>query len=180
MANNTREKIISVAETLIVQNDQPEVTLGQIAQELGMTHAAIYKHFANKQALWEAVATAWFQRTIIDQIQVRPTGTPTEQLHNWLWAFVNAKKLASNADPKMFALNTRYVDNNPAALRHVLTSAYQAVEAIMGYHDANYERAEAILSAFAVFALPAFKDTWNEPDYEARFNRLWQLIAKGL
>jgi len=180
MAKITREKILATAESLITTNQQPAVTLDQIAQQLDVTHAAIYKHFTNKQALWEAVAAAWFQRTIIDQIPLPTTGTPTEQLHDWLWAFANAKKHDYNAHPKMFALNTRYVDSNPTALRAVLTSAYVVIDTIMDYHDAHHERAETILSALAVFALPTFKDTWNDDDYADRFEALWQLIVRGL
>jgi len=180
MAKITREKILATAETLITANQQPAVTLDQIAQQLDVTHAAIYKHFTNKQALWEAVAAAWFQRTIIDQIPLPTTGTPAEQLHDWLWAFANAKKHAYNDHPQMFALNTRYIDSNPTALRAVLTSAYVVIDTIMDYDDAHHERAETILSAFSVFALPTFKDTWNDDDYAARFEALWHLIVRGL
>jgi len=50
----------------------------------------------------------------------------------------------------------------------------------MAYHDKNLERAEAILSAFAVFSLPNFKESWNRPDYQDRFERIWGLIRKGI
>jgi len=50
----------------------------------------------------------------------------------------------------------------------------------MGYDDVHHERAETILSAYSVFALPTFKDTWNDDDYAARFEALWHLIVRGL
>ncbi|CCD34244.1 hypothetical protein BofuT4_uP104600.1 [Botrytis cinerea T4] len=40
--------------------------------------------------------------------------------------------------------------------------------------------AEAILSAFAVFSLPSFKESWNSPDYQERFERIWSLIKQGV
>ncbi|WP_143461288.1 TetR/AcrR family transcriptional regulator [Levilactobacillus enshiensis] len=180
MAQLTRTKIIAVAEKLIMQTGNAAVTLDQLAQELGITHAALYKHFQNKRDLWEAVAAAWFQRTIINQITVDTTLPPEQQLHAWLWAFVTAKKQAYHANPQMFTLNTRYIDNNPAALRTVLTSAYRSIDDILGYHDANFERAETILAAFSAFTLPNFKDSWNSPDYQHRFELVWRLIAPGL
>ncbi len=180
MTLTTRDKILSTAERLIQETGNAEVTLAQIATALGMTHAALYKHFKNKQALWEAVATAWFQREIIDQIHCAPATLAQTQLHDWLWAFVTAKKHAYNTDPQMFALNTRYVDNNPKALRAVLTPAYQVVSQIMDYHDPHDEKAEAILAAFAIFTLPSFRETWNDADYAQRFERIWYLIKAGV
>ncbi|MQS89910.1 TetR/AcrR family transcriptional regulator [Companilactobacillus mishanensis] len=180
MVQKTRDKILITAEKLIMQTGDSEVTLDQIAQELGLSHAALYKHFRNKQALWEAVASAWFDREIIDNIQISDKLPQSEQLHDWLWAFVNAKKTAFNTSPKMFALNTEYIDNNPPALRVVLKSAYREINKIMNYKEDNFDKAEIILASFSIFTLPNFKDTWNEPDYEKRFEMLWDLIKGGI
>jgi len=180
MAEKTRDKILATAEKLIMETGDSEVTLNQIASELGLSHAALYKHFRNKQALWEAVASAWFNREIINKINISPSLPQKEQLHDWLWSFVNAKKTAFNTNPKMFALNTEYIDNNTQALRNVLTSAYQVIDSIMDYHDPKFEKSELILAAFSIFTLPNFKDTWNDPDYDQRFEMLWNLIKDGI
>jgi len=182
MERMTNTIIINTARRLIKETNTAEIPLSKIANELGVTHAAIYKHFKNKQALWEAVAADWFEQTIINNVQLTPNKytNPQDELHDWLWAFVNAKKTAYNNDPQMFMLNTYYVDNNPLALHDVLISAYKVINRIMGYNDVNFEKAEAILSAFSVFTLPNFKETWNLPDYQSRFELLWQLIRDGL
>ncbi|KRO04824.1 transcriptional regulator [Levilactobacillus paucivorans] len=180
MPQTTRERILIAAEHLIMQTGHAKVTLSEIAQQLGMTHAALYKHFKNKQDLWAAVATAWFNRDILSQIQVAPQQPQKDQLHDWLWAFVSAKKQAATSNPQMFALNTRYVDNHPQVLRQVLTKAYREIDRIMGYHDPHYARAETILATFTVFTLPAFRDTWKTPDYQQRFELIWSLIENGL
>ncbi|AKP67206.1 TetR/AcrR family transcriptional regulator [Companilactobacillus ginsenosidimutans] len=180
MPQKTREKILTTAEKLIMDTGSSDVTLDQIAGELGLTHAALYKHFRNKQALWEAVASAWFEREIIKKIQVSNATSKEEQLHDWLWLFVNAKKTAFNTNPKMFALNTEYIDSNPRALRKVLEGAYKEINLIMDYPTDDFDKSELILAAFAIFTLPNFKDTWNDPDYQKRFEMLWDLIQKGI
>ncbi|WP_172195892.1 TetR/AcrR family transcriptional regulator [Saccharibacillus qingshengii] len=182
MSRITQELIVTTAEALIERTEKSEVTLSQIADELHITHAALYKHFKNKQQLWTAVAKSWFERMISEQIILDPIdpADPTERLHDWLWAFANAKKRAYRENPKMFALNTQYVDDHPLVLKEVLHNAYRFVDDLMDYGDPGFERAEAILSAFAVFTLPSFKDTWNLPDYEERFERIWRLIEKGV
>ncbi|SFE09252.1 DNA-binding transcriptional regulator, AcrR family [Paenibacillus catalpae] len=181
MAKITQELIIETAEALIERTDKPEVTLSQISDELNITHAALYKHFKNKQELWVAVSKSWFTRMISEQIRLDMTNlNARDLLHDWLWAFVNAKKRAYNENPKMFALNTQYVDSNPLVLREVLWDSYQIIDGFMDYQDPHFERAEAILSAFAVFSLPSFKESWNLPDYQDRFERIWNLIKNGI
>jgi len=182
MAKITQELIVEIAENLIERTEKSEVTLSQIADELNITHAALYKHFKNKQELWAAVSKTWFDRMISEQIRIdtNRSAVPQELLHDWLWAFANAKKRAYNENPKMFALNTQYVDGNPLVLREVLQNSYQIIDGLMGYHDPRFQRAEAILSAFAVFNLPAFKESWNLPDYQERFECIWNLIKSGL
>lgn len=182
MEKITQERIIETAEALIERTEKSEVTLSQIADELGITHAALYKHFKNKQELWAAVAKSWFNRMISEQIILKKSSftNPNDLLHDWLWAFANAKKRAYNKNPKMFALNTQYVDSKPLVLRGVLWDSYQVIDGFMNYHDPHFERAEAILSAFAVFNLPSFKESWNLPDYKDRFERIWSLIKYGL
>lgn len=182
MGKITPELIISTASQLISQTKKAEISLTQIADQLDVTHAAIYKHFKNKQALWEAVAAQWFQENIIAEVKIKNINAedPKDELHEWLWQFVNAKKKVYHSDPQMFLLNTQYIDNNPAALNEVLIPAYQIIDQIMGYADPGYERAETLLAAFSTFTLPNFKDTWDQPDYQKRFEMLWQLVKDGL
>jgi AcrR family transcriptional regulator len=182
MKKITQQKIIETAVLLIGQTQNTEVTLSQIADELGITHAALYKHFKNKQDLWEAVAKCWFNNQILGKINLKPEDYASlpEFLHAWLWAFANAKKKAYNEDQRMFALNTQYVDNHPFVLRNVLTEACKTIDQFMNYHDPNYERAEAIFSTFSVFNLPMFSQTWNLPNYQERFETIWDLIKSGI
>ncbi|MFD1418306.1 TetR/AcrR family transcriptional regulator [Companilactobacillus keshanensis] len=177
---NTRDKIITTAEELIMTTGSSEVTLDQIAKELGLSHAALYKHFRNKQALWEAVAESWFKCKIINRIHISSSLPKEEKLHDWLWAFVNAKKTTFNTNPQMFDLNTEYIDNNPVALHNVLINAYREMDLIMDYNDPTFEKLELILAAFSIFTLPNFKNTWNEPGYERRFEEMWNLIKRGI
>ena len=184
MAKISQQTIIDTAAQLIATKKTTDISLTQIATTLGITHAALYKHFDSKQAIWEAVAGEWFQKNIIDQVKktvpTTSSANPKQQLHDWLWAFVTAKKAAYRADAQMFTLNTEYIDNNPVALRRVLTSAYQEVDRMMAYHDVDYQRAETIMTAFGTFMLPNFRASWDWPDYQARFEAMWALIEPGV
>lgn len=187
MAKVTQRQIVDTASALIQEQGRIDISLSTIADALGITHGALYKHFDSKQAIWEAVAEQWFHTQIIDKVTqtVVIDGATAQRdavtvLHEWLWAFVNAKKDAYLANHDMFKLNTQYVDNNPAALQRVLQPAYRQIDELMGYHDADYQRAQAILSAFSVFTLPNLSDAWSWPDYQERFEALWRLIRAGV
>ncbi|WP_046838189.1 TetR/AcrR family transcriptional regulator, partial [Staphylococcus succinus] len=64
----TKQLIVQTAQALIQDTQQAEISLSQIASVLNITHAAIYKHFDNKRALWTAVCKDWFLSHIIHQI----------------------------------------------------------------------------------------------------------------
>ncbi|AVK60962.1 TetR/AcrR family transcriptional regulator [Lactobacillus sp. CBA3605] len=179
MRKVTNELIIQTAELLLATDD--DVTLAKIGHELNITHAALYKHFKNKDDLWTAVLKQWFSREIIAKITTPPAATPaTVALKAWLWQLVNAKKTTYNTNPRMFALNTQYIDDRPLVLREVLQPAYLEINRIMGYETGGTAKAEAIMAALTVFMLPTFKETWNWPDYKERFDVLWELIEPGL
>jgi len=179
MRKVTNDLIIQTAESLLTAGET--VTLAKIATELNISHVALYRHFKNKDDLWTAVSTRWFNRTVLNPITLKPT-YPTNKaaLKDWLWQLVNAKKATYNDNPRMFQLNTAYIDDRPLVLRQVMQPAYAKINQLMHYDPADTTKAEAIMSAFAVFLLPNFRDSWNLPDYDARFNDLWALIEAGL
>jgi len=176
-----RQKIVETAEVLISKYSRSDITLSEIATELGVTHAAIYKHFKNKQDLWEAVSKKWFNETVVSKIDVgNESNSKIEKLHNLLWSFVEAKRDAYNYDEMMFTLNTQYVECNPYALREILIIVYQKINVIMDWSAQGFANSELILSAFTVFTLPSFKDTWNDPDFKKKFENMWKLIQPGI
>ncbi len=67
---------------LVEDSGSAHVTLRQVAAQLGATHVALYRHFANKEALLASVAEEGFH---LLHSQVRATvaegGTPLDQLH---------------------------------------------------------------------------------------------------
>ncbi|HDG8500488.1 TPA: TetR/AcrR family transcriptional regulator [Staphylococcus aureus] len=178
----TQRLIIDTARKLIQETQKPEVSLSKIASSLQVTHAAIYKHFKNKKALWIAVCEDWFTESIIMNIDIDDTQYTDKQLwlHDYLWKFVNAKKSAYNNNPLMFKLNTYYVEKDPYILKEILTPCFIRIEEKMGYKSNDLYKSEAIFSVFSTFTLPMFKDTWNQPDYKLRFEILWDLIKHNV
>ncbi|MEV4124505.1 TetR/AcrR family transcriptional regulator [Nocardia sp. NPDC049707] len=57
---NRKEQILESARTLIVEGGSRNVSMAQIASRVGITAGALYRHFANKAVLIEAVIEASF------------------------------------------------------------------------------------------------------------------------
>ena len=52
---DTRENILLVSLRLFAQEGYEAVSVSQIAGELGLTKGALYRHYANKQAIFESI-----------------------------------------------------------------------------------------------------------------------------
>ena len=58
-ANLTRERILAAAEELLRRHGPAKTTVSDVARALGMSHANVYRHFASKADLRDAVAERW-------------------------------------------------------------------------------------------------------------------------
>jgi AcrR family transcriptional regulator len=72
-----RQRILTVAQRLVTRNGGRGTTLGQIAQEAGVTTAGLLHHFESKEQLLHAVLDA---RDADDLAHVDMTGDVIEQL----------------------------------------------------------------------------------------------------
>ncbi|WP_113144129.1 TetR family transcriptional regulator [Rhizobium sp. CECT 9324] len=63
-AEETREDILNMAETLFRAHGYASVTIADIAAELAMSPANVFKHFRTKASLVDAIATRAIQETI--------------------------------------------------------------------------------------------------------------------
>lgn len=55
MAGDTKERILETALTLFAQSGYLGTSMHDIAKELGITKGALYKHYASKQAIFDAI-----------------------------------------------------------------------------------------------------------------------------
>ena len=55
MAGNTKERILETALALFAQSGYLGTSMHDIAKELGITKGALYKHYASKQAIFDAI-----------------------------------------------------------------------------------------------------------------------------
>jgi AcrR family transcriptional regulator len=64
---NTAERAMDIAESMFADRGFDGVTVKQIAEQLGIKEPSLYKHFASKEALYEAVLARGVQ-PLLDEI----------------------------------------------------------------------------------------------------------------
>jgi AcrR family transcriptional regulator len=81
-----------------------KVRLIDVAKKLGLSHAALYSHFEDKSALFDAVSERWLLQ--IDEslaaVCRRPGKDPSEKIMAWMLTLHRAKLAKIQHDPELF------------------------------------------------------------------------------
>lgn len=88
---DTKEKILLAALELFAQNGYAATSTAQIAAQLGITKAALYKHYADKRAIFESILRRMEQQDAERAAQFGlPEGTAEEMGAKYKQASLNA------------------------------------------------------------------------------------------
>lgn len=178
MEKITKKIILKSAARLVETHGVNGVSIADVGKSLGVSHAAIYKHFKNKQDLWTSLALQWLDKVLIDIFPFKIKGNPSQRTiaHDWLWNFSKGKMDAYFEDPEMFKLYTEYIDANPEVLATHISNLIESFKTATNFR--NTKEVAAILQAFAVFNTPSFASTWGEQS-QAEFETVWDLVKNN-
>ena len=84
--SNTKEKILLTALRLFAQDGYEAVSTSMIARELGITKGALYKHYKNKQDIFDSIIARMFE---IDRARAKALGLPTDTYNDAPEAYTN-------------------------------------------------------------------------------------------
>ncbi|MBC7801677.1 MAG: TetR/AcrR family transcriptional regulator, partial [Gemmatimonadaceae bacterium] len=130
---------------------------------LGMSHANVYRHFASKAALRDAVVERWLQG-VSGPLEAIGGADPPARLSAWLWGLIHAKRRKVLDDPGMFATYHviaqaahAVVDQHVAELRRQIAAIIRAGIADGSFGPRNPDLAAgAVLMATLPFHHPHF------------------------
>lgn len=102
-ADETKENIISAAETLFRRHGPAKTKIVDVARHLGMSHANVYRHFTNKAEIEDVVAERWLESIIqpLDAI-VKGRGLASNRLRKWINTLIEIKLTSFQEDPELF------------------------------------------------------------------------------
>src|ERR1700722_4141180 len=102
-ANEIRDKAIDVTVEHMRRHCLDRVRLVEIAKDLGVSHAALYTHFADRGALLDAVSERWVNALEISLEAIcRKNKYPVAKMHEWFQKLYSAKREKVLNDPELY------------------------------------------------------------------------------
>jgi AcrR family transcriptional regulator len=98
-----RDKAIDVAIAQMRRHGFEKVRLVDIAKDLGVSHAALYIHFADKAALLDAVSERWLKSLEAAlECVCQKNKDPIAKIHEWFLKLYQMKREKVMNDPELY------------------------------------------------------------------------------
>jgi AcrR family transcriptional regulator len=185
----TRERILQAAEEVLRRFGPAKATVVDVARALDVSHGSVYRHFASKQALRDAVTERWLARISQPLQQVAAADGPAlPRLRRWLELLITAKRTRALEDPELFATYTALVNQSRQVVSaHVDTLTGQLASVITdGVASGELAPVNPLVAARAVFDAtirfhnPAHASQWSDPGIDTAFEGVWSLLVAAL
>jgi AcrR family transcriptional regulator len=148
-----RERILKTAADLLRRHGPAKTTVVDVARALDMSHANVYRHFASKAELQDAVADRWL-KAISEPLQaiVRSKAKASARLEQWVLTLATAKQRKVLDDPELFATyHAVAIEARDVAAAHVAELKDQVAAIIRdGVAQGEFKVADPDAAALAV------------------------------
>jgi AcrR family transcriptional regulator len=185
----TPERILGAAEEVLRRFGPEKATVCDVARALGVTHGSVYRHFASKAELRDAVVRRWLE-TMMPPLEAAATetGPAPGRLRRWMDLLIATKRKRATDDPELFsAYHALAAQARDVVRAHVDELVGQAARIIRdgvarGEFDCSDPAAagRAILLAMSRFHYPAHAAEWSDPATDDRLDEVWRLLLRGL
>ena len=185
-----RQRILDAAEVVIRRHGPGKTNVVDVARELGQTHASVYRYFASKAELFDALVERWLAR-VSEPLEAiaRGKGPAGDRLRAWLMALFRAKVRKVTGDPELFSTYQAMAAESPRAVAHHLAMLDEHVAAIIADGVAAGEfppdtdprrAARAVLSGSLRFHHPTLLARAPGPPSEQEAEDVFNLLVTGL
>jgi AcrR family transcriptional regulator len=154
MNEAVQERILDATVEVLRRHGPDKTSVVDVARALGMSHANVYRYFASKRALLDAVAARWLHG-ISEPLEaiVREPGPAPERLRRWFDALLGAKRRRAEGDPELFAMYHAIAsDAREVVAEHVAALHRQLAQILEdGVRRQEFRLADPQAAARAVF-----------------------------
>jgi AcrR family transcriptional regulator len=131
-AAQIREKAIDVAIVQMRRYGFEKVRLVDIAKDLGVSHAALYMHFADREALLNAVSERWLKllETALEGVHQK-NKDPIAKIHEWFLKLYQMKREKVVNDPELYKAFKSAADQQKSIYKqHLVVMNHQLTEIV--------------------------------------------------
>jgi AcrR family transcriptional regulator len=185
----TPDRILDAAEETLTRFGPAKTTVVDVARALGVSHGSVYRHFASKAALRDAVTERWLARVAVPLEKiVAKEGPAPQRLRHWFDRLIAIKRQKAKVEPELFATYLAIFAQSHAVVDTHVEHLSAQIAAILADGIARGEFADcdpvatgrAVFHATTRFHDPAYAREWSDPGQDAAFDDLWALILRGL
>lgn len=127
-----KNNILDVAEQVIKKFGVTKAGISDVARFFKVSHAAIYRYYENKKALWDAVTERWLDTTSKPLLEILENdGSSIDKLKAWLFKLFEAKKISAETDPEMFEIYATLVQQSGSVLENHMIELKKQVSTIL-------------------------------------------------
>lgn len=184
-----REEILEAAQRLYEDIGFEKTTIGDIARDLKMSPANLYRSFPNRQAIDEAIAgrmlsviedRAWAQaRQMRSAKEALPalSRAVVEETRARLLSQQRVHHLCAVAAREWWPVVTAYLDGIRGAVRHIIMEGQRSGELVRGDPE---DMADTVCSALTKVWHPLMIEAFAHEDLPAASDKICALVINGM
>jgi AcrR family transcriptional regulator len=185
----TPQRILAAAEDVLRRYGPGKATVVDVAQALGVSHGSVYRHFASKAALRDAVLRGWLERLMAPLRTIAASRTaPPARLRQWLSTLREIKREKALGEPELFATYSALAADAREVVGEHVEHMLGQIEAIIaaGVKSGDFRKLDAKTTALAIFDAtsrfhyPGMAHLWAGSGEDAAFAQLLDLLLDGL
>ncbi|MFA0240921.1 MULTISPECIES: TetR family transcriptional regulator [Vibrio] len=186
----TKEKILDASEIVLRKFGPRKTTVVDVARALDVSHGTVYRHFATKAELHEAITLRWLDRVTapLTEITNRPESASL-RLREWFEALTAIKRRIFIGEPELFESYSSLTQQTPEHVKSKhINHLLQQVESILndGVREGVFEIKDCTITARCFFFgtvryhHPLHSPEWKSDTIEQEFTQLFSLLEKAI
>lgn len=163
--DSIRDRILDATVDVLRRHGPAKTGVVDVARALDMSHSNVYKHFASKSALFDAVAERWLTTVMAPLTRITTDeNTPApKRLKLWLRTLAEIKRKKVLEDPELFAVYSSITADAHAVVAAHIKHLHDEITTILrdGMHEGAWKvkdpskTAVMLLNATSRFHHPA-------------------------
>ncbi|WP_425808139.1 TetR/AcrR family transcriptional regulator [Desulfitobacterium sp. Sab5] len=181
-----KEIILNATEEVIRRFGPEKANISDVAKSLKVSHAAIYRYYNGKTALWNAVTERWLTNIHVHSNDIlKEDNTADIKLFHFLEDFVEAKRRSAINDPEMFANYIKLAQSSMEVIEkskedginRIKEIIVQGIKEGIFFVEFPHQAAINVYLATSVFIHP---NSFEDPNRNQNIESVVNLLIRGL
>lgn len=181
-----KEIILNATEEVIRRFGPDKANITDVAKSLKVSHAAIYRYYNGKTALWNAVTERWLTNLHASSNDILKEDSPADiKLFHLLEDFAESKCRSAINDPEMFANYIKLAQSSMGVIEKRIEGGICCIKEIIVqgitegifFTEFPHQTARTVYLATSVFIQP---NSFEDPERKQNLESVVNLLIRGL